>query len=890
MSELERETAYYSALERAIAEAPMQAAKLSGWQDYLRRTVNQGKVKEEELKWTDFLSRLEAAATQAENGKLDRDTVRELAEASAVRLYIKENGSTPEWVVQTVSGEEIYYTEAEAEEAYELSMRWIDDEMVVIAADMHEGTITVKSYEEGYGTSNPEDYAEITEVFTRETRWNIDGKYLNKDDTITFLEEEVAEFDRKYPDNAPHYYIFNSGSEDAVIESENGAELDSYYAHTDCWCDLEGSIYYGYEAAYREARYEAESLRENAYSNISAPELQDNHETKYRGYSFADNEPYRYREVLLILGQSTGLSPEVRYTSSHWSHENVIAHIRLTDFGKTLFVEELQSDWGQDIRRDKTLVPTNVPFVGNTNKWLTLALKKVLHEATTGDYQRIAFINGFQSMKRYSLGEYIDTINLTFDPNHSSYLLNAYDKDGRFIVIPEYDADGRKRIAPEKLEETLERYIGKELSERLLQKEKEPHYYHGGYRQSLKGADLHVQNATGMRKFYDEVVPNMLRPLLKKLDPAIEIQTVHQEETGSEQLCIDVTNTLREKVRAGQTLFSFGPASDLSDLSALAVNKTAASLPQYQQTQALLAERLGARAARLITLTDCLPDGTPLLHAGAHTRDDGQTYINPARIAPLHDRSGKEILSRDEHVLWVAHHELFHRGVSVRGVRKLTHALRQADSNSFVHMLADAISVERSLHAPETAPRRREEAVEEALAEIYAARQSGHMEALRERYRAYAPGLELPQTHDGWRGKLQEYADGVRGVLYRLTRREVSMTDMQVVGLLGRVGAAATRELSSQQATAADGSTQQPRPDFSSCASPRDAGKLAWEFIGGDMSRLPEAIRALSEQGYRVDARRLHSVPAHPLMQREALMKAVFLVPQTPQKIAQAER
>ena len=238
----------------------------------------------------------------------------------------------------------------------------------------------------------------------------------------------------------------------------------------------------------------------------------------------------------------------------------------------------------------------------------------------------------------------------------------------------------------------------------------------------------------------------------------------------------------------------------------------------------------------------------------------------------------------------MAHHELFHRGVSVRGVRKLTHALRQADSNSFVHMLADAISVERSLHAPETAPRRREEAVEEALAEIYAARQSGHMEALRERYRAYAPGLELPQTHDGWRGKLQEYADGVRGVLRRLTRREVSMTDVQVVGLLGRVGAAATRELSSQQTTAADGSTQQPRPDFSACASPRDAGKLAWEFIGGDMSRLPEAIRALSEQGYRVDARRLHSVPAHPLMQREALMKAVFLVPQTPQKIAQAER
>ena len=230
--------------------------------------------------------------------------------------------------------------------------------------------------------------------------------------------------------------------------------------------------------------------------------------------------------------------------------------------------------------------------------------------------------------------------------------------------------------------------------------------------------------------------------------------------------------------------------------------------------------------------------------------------------------------------------ELFWTGFATRLKDKLV----QADSNPFVHALDDAITAERMELASPLLPRNRTEAVEEALAEIYAARQSGHMEALRERYRAYAPGLELPQTHDGWRGKLQEYADGVRGVLYRLTRREVSMTDMQVVGLLGRVGAAATRELSSQQATAADGSTQQPRPDFSSCASPRDAGKLAWAFIGGDPARLPEAIKILGEQGYRVDERRLRDTTQHPLMQREALMKAVFLTPQNPQKTVQAER
>ena len=231
--------------------------------------------------------------------------------------------------------------------------------------------------------------------------------------------------------------------------------------------------------------------------------------------------------------------------------------------------------------------------------------------------------------------------------------------------------------------------------------------------------------------------------------------------------------------------------------------------------------------------------------------------------------------------------ELFWTGFATRLKDKLV----QADSNPFVHALADAITAERMELASPLLPRNRTEAVEEALAEIYAARQSGHMEALRERYRAYAPGLELPQTHDGWRGKLQEYADGMRGVLRRLTRREVSMTDAQITLLTGRIGAAATRELSPQQTTAADGGApQQPRPDFSACASPRDAGKLAWAFIGGDPARLPEAIKILGEQGYRVDERRLRDTAQHPLMQREALMKAVSKTLPPPQKTVQAER
>ena len=889
-----RERAYYSALEQAIADAPMQSADVSGWMNYLRGKINRGEVKEEELKWTDFPARLADFAEHSGNGKLQRDTVREIAEAGAVRIRTWVNERSSRWIITTLHGEVGYPSETAAAEAFEEEESRIQYELVSIVTDQNEGHIVVYDHEDELADDDREGSVETVATFTRTPSWSIKDEYLERDDAIAFAEKEVAEFDERYPDGAPHHYIFASGSESLVIRDKDDKEIDSYYANTDLWRDEDGDLYFGFEDAFRAASNEAEGIRERAYNRISGPVERGLSEqgTLYRNFSFADDEDYPYREILLTLDNFSPGSPSRNFVESHWKDQrNVLAHIRLTDFGKTLFVEELQSDWGQAIRRGNKNAPTDAPFVGNTGKWLTFALKKVLHEAALGDYKQIAFITGEQSLKRYSLAEYVSKIELVLNQERGCYVLNAYDKDGDWIHIPRHANDNLSAIGRDGAPEVLERYIGKELTDRLLQQEKS--YFHGSesYTQTLEGIQLHIPNGTGMRKFYDEVVPNTLRPLLKKLDPAIEIGTVSLRETCEDQPVMEITDTLRDRVLAGQALFSFAPAPDLSAQEAVTTRGAADSLPQYRQTHTLLGERLGTHAAGLITLTDRLPDGTPLLQEGAHTRADGQTYINPARIAPLHDAGGKEILSRDERVLWVAHHELFHRGVSVRGGQALAHSLQQADSNTFVHTLTDAILRERQTLAPETAPRNRLEAVEEALAELHAARESGRMDALHARYLPYAPGLVLPQQHDGWRGKLCGYADSVRGVLRRLTRREVSMTDAQITLLTGRIGAAATRELSPQQTPAADGGApQQPRPDFSVCASPRDAGRLAWAFIGGDPARLPEAIKILEEQGYRVDERRLRDTAQHPLMQREALMKAVSKTLPPPQKTVQAER
>jgi len=117
-----------------------------------------------------------------------------------------------------------------------------------------------------------------------------------------------------------------------------------------------------------------------------------------------------YREILLhspVKNQSSV------YENSHWDEPNVIGHIRASDRddGKTLHVEELQSDWGQDKRKGKG-VPDH-PLVGSTNAWTDLLLKRALREAASGEYDRMAWTPGEEQLKRFKnegLVNYYDKI------------------------------------------------------------------------------------------------------------------------------------------------------------------------------------------------------------------------------------------------------------------------------------------------------------------------------------------------------------------------------------------------------------------------------------------------------------------------------------------------
>lgn len=254
-------------------------------------------------------------------------------------------------------------------------------------------------------------------------------------------------------------------------------------------------------------------------------------------------EAMRYRELteqIRVAGASR--SKSAKFVSSHWAERNVLAHLRMddridTDGKKVLFVQEIQSDWGQEGRRagfgsvenwtdnqiraaveendpdadtegldramllemaryaDLTLassVPL-APFVTDTKAWVSLAIKRVVSMAAEQGYDRVALVSGQQAADVFSLSKQVDAIEVHRRPD--GFRVRA-DRDGRMEDVGIFDA------------KKLPDVVGKELAEKIIA-QNEP-------LKTYQGDDLKV-GGEGMRAFYDRLVPQVASDVLKKL-------------------------------------------------------------------------------------------------------------------------------------------------------------------------------------------------------------------------------------------------------------------------------------------------------------------------------------------------------------------------------------
>jgi hypothetical protein len=371
---------------------------------------------------------------------------------------------------------------------------------------------------------------------------------------------------------------------------------------------------------------ESEEYSDLLNKEIAFEEFYD--KTRFSDYTLPGGE--NYREILLTLPAKQlteaearvvlGAAPDAKlssadiayasrknvdeYRTTHFDQPNILAHLRVNDRTvdgkKTLFVEEIQSDWHQAGRKKgygpqteteayyitpdgsrvslgfgktqeeaaaavdpgwKNLV--DIKFDTQTKKfgegvpdapfkasWHELSLKRAIQEAAEKGYDQIAFTTGKTQAERYDLSKQIDEINVVGRTNavtgekSKSVALDTVDGQSiRLGVAPDGTVDNVNDQAMNNLiGKNLDEVVGKELAKKIIE----------GGSQTISGEGLKV-GGEGMKGFYDNILPKSLDKLGKKFGAKVG----KTEMDGVEVWQMDITPQMRESVTTkGQPLFA----------------------------------------------------------------------------------------------------------------------------------------------------------------------------------------------------------------------------------------------------------------------------------------------------------------------------------------------
>jgi hypothetical protein len=329
---------------------------------------------------------------------------------------------------------------------------------------------------------------------------------------------------------------------------------------------------------------EAQDFAKNFAKTDEGAVFADN--TKFKDYTLPGGENYRevlltlpekpspFKEYVRSMGEKYGpdtprnqwsakdnatydsllkssVNEDQPFRSGHFDEPNILAHMRVNDRTidgkKTLFVEEIQSDWHQAGRKKgyqeslltdaersryeqlkakdsknqitdadrpelqalsekvtaemlakKEGVP-NAPFKKN---WQELAMKRAIQMATEGGYDRVAFTTGKQQADRFDLSKQISELSYRKMDDDLTKSLG----EGVFYEINALDNNGTSTIKKQVTQDELPDLVGKEIAKKIVEK---------GDSGTLKGLDLQV-GGEGMKGFYDKILPDFVNKYGKK--------------------------------------------------------------------------------------------------------------------------------------------------------------------------------------------------------------------------------------------------------------------------------------------------------------------------------------------------------------------------------------
>jgi len=193
--------------------------------------------------------------------------------------------------------------------------------------------------------------------------------------------------------------------------------------------------------------------------------------------------------------------------------------------------------------RDAKQGTPSAPFVTSTDTWVELGLKQAIRMAVEGGYDRIAWTTGEQQNERYDLSKQVEEIGWKTQESASGTSRKAVritPIDGPVMTLFVggngiiEDAEGGSIALNEQLREgkRLDEAVGKDMADRIMAEETG----------DLSGDGLKV-GGTGMKGFYDRILPTIAKKVSKKLGGEGVVSDIDLKIKERQQKFISITET-----------------------------------------------------------------------------------------------------------------------------------------------------------------------------------------------------------------------------------------------------------------------------------------------------------------------------------------------------------
>lgn len=223
--------------------------------------------------------------------------------------------------------------------------------------------------------------------------------------------------------------------------------------------------------------------------------------------------------------------------------------------------------------------------------------------------------------------------------------------------------------------------------------------------------------------------------------------------------------------------------ADLSQYQSAKNNQESTANPDIQRTQEILRQTFGEAAEHIEVTTFANPpkDVKNLITS------DVEGWFNPktGKITIVADSiKPTKTMTKDERLQFVAWHEMAHRGINVGYKGTYDNLMAEVGKNKAVSQIADAIQNQRK-STDDLAATNRTVAIEEAIAEIMAANETGKWNELETRY-----GVEIKkgqrQSSKSWLAmtaqRIKEFLAKIFGV-----ERAAQFSDEDVLNLVANI-------------------------------------------------------------------------------------------------------